>query len=308
MGKVRNEDIGMNVIRRVNKFYQVLSADMDEMKVIFWVPFDHDDEAKIAELNRYIKDIENSKNHPNTKKGPYEFEFGFGNPDLGGEIHSLEGMKDDDSFVLSAWFDDTNALYDLEEENSYTEDIFRVITYYLHRLKCDKDSYYGESVLYKGNKMNLSEAKQELREHGYSLLKETRRPGMQRQVFKPTGGDFEDFMNDTKIKALYNSAVREKKNSDKELIADGNDPDEYDAIWNYMDDSYYEKLEVAVNKFFGEEKINVYTKPSSIVVETENNEYEFDTSSGMWDNIDLGTGRQDPAEFFKTIFMIATEK
>ena len=308
MGKVRNEDIGMSVIRRVNKFYQVLSADMDEMKVIFWVPFDHDDEAKIAELNRYIKDIENSKNHPNTKKGPYEFEFGFGNPDLGGEIHSLEGMEDDDSFVLSAWFDDTNALYDLEEENSYTEDIFRVITYYLHRLKCDKDSYYGESVLYKGNKMNLSEAKQELREHGYSLLKETRRPGMQRQVFKPTGGDFEDFMNDTKIKVLYNSAVREKKNSDKELIADGNDPDEYDAIWNYMDDSYYEKLEVAVNKFFGEEKINVYTKPSSIVVETENNEYEFDTSSGMWDNIDLGTGRQDPAEFFKTIFMIATEK
>lgn len=183
MGKVRNEDIGMNVIRRVNKFYQVLSADMDEMKVIFWVPFDHDDDAKIAELNRYIKDIENSKNHPNTKKGPYEFEFGFGSPDLGGEIHSLEGMEDDDSFVLSAWFDDTNALYDLEEENSYTEDIFRVITYYLHRLKCDKDSYYGESVSYKGNKMNLSEAKQELREHGYSLLKETRRVGMPRQVF-----------------------------------------------------------------------------------------------------------------------------
>ena len=183
MGKVRNEDIGMNVIRRVNKFYQVLSADMDEMKVIFWVPFDHDDDAKIAELNRYIKDIENSKNHPNTKKGPYEFEFGFGSPDLGGEIHSLEGMEDDDSFVLSAWFDDTNALYDLEEENSYTEDIFRVITYYLHRLKCDKDSYYGESISYKGNKMNLSEAKQELREHGYSLLKETRRVGMPRQVF-----------------------------------------------------------------------------------------------------------------------------
>jgi hypothetical protein len=155
--------------------------------------------------------------------------------------------------------------------------------------------------------MNLSEAKEELREHGYSLLKETRRPGMQRQVFKPTGGDFEDFMNDTKIKALYNSAVREKKNSDKELIADGCDPDEYDAIWNYMDDSYYDKLEVAVNKFFGEEKINVYKKPSSIVVETENNEYEFDTSSGMWDNIDLGRGRQDPAEFFKSIFKIATE-
>ena len=31
--------------------------------------------------------------------------------------------------------------------------------------------------------MNLSEAKQELREHGYSLLKETRRVGMPRQVF-----------------------------------------------------------------------------------------------------------------------------
>lgn len=182
MGKVRNEDIGMNVIRRVNKFYQVLSADMDEMKVIFWVPFDHDDDAKIAELNRYIKDIESSKNHPNTKKGPYEFEFGFGNPDLSGEIHTLQGLEDDDSFVLSAWFDDTNALYDLEEENSYTEDIFRVITYYLHRLKCDKEANYGESYS-NGDKMNLSEAKQELREHGYKLLKETRRVGMPRQVF-----------------------------------------------------------------------------------------------------------------------------
>ena len=306
MGKVRNEDIGMSVVRRVNKFYQVLSADMDELKVIFWVPFDHDDEAKLAELNKYINDIDNSKNHPNTKKGPYEFIFGFGNPEYGGEIHTLKGLEDDDSFVLSAWFDDPNALYDLEEENSYTEDIFRVITYYLHRLKCDKGANFGES--FSNKEMNLSEAKQELREHGYSLLKETRRMGMQRQVFKPTGGDFEDFMNDTKIKALYNSAVKEKKNSDKELIADGCDPDEYDAIWNYMDDSYYEKLEVAVNKFFGEEKINVYTKPSSIVVETENNEYEFDTSSGMWDNIDLGRGRQDPAEFFKTIFKIATEK
>jgi len=31
--------------------------------------------------------------------------------------------------------------------------------------------------------MNLSEAKQELREHGYKLLKETRRIGMPRQVF-----------------------------------------------------------------------------------------------------------------------------
>lgn len=171
MSKVRNEDIGMSVIRRVTKFYQVLSADMDEMKVIFWVPFDHDDDAKIAELNRYIKDIESSKNHPNTKKGPYEFMFGFGNPDIGGEIHSLKGMQDDDSFVLSAWFDDTNALYNLEEENSYTEDIFRVITYYLHRLKCDKEAHYGESFSNK-DKMTLSEAKQELREHGYKLIKE----------------------------------------------------------------------------------------------------------------------------------------
>ena len=68
MGKVRNEDIGMSVIRRVNKFYQVLSADMDEMKVIFWVPFDHDDNAKIAELNRYIKDIENSPIKPDYLK------------------------------------------------------------------------------------------------------------------------------------------------------------------------------------------------------------------------------------------------
>jgi len=158
--------------------------------------------------------------------------------------------------------------------------------------------------------MNLSEAKQELREHGYSLLKETRRPGMQRQVFKPTGGDFEDFMNDNKIKALYNLAVKEKKKNDKELIADGCNPDEYDSVWNYMDDiydSYYEKLGAAVNAFLGEEKIDIYKNPSSIKVETENNDYEFDTCNGKWDNIDLGTDRQDPAEFFKIIFKIATE-
>jgi hypothetical protein len=115
-------------------------------------------------------------------------------------------------------------------------------------------------------------------------------------------------MNDNKIKSLYNSAVREKKNSDKELIADGNDPDEYDAIWNYMDDSYYEKLAAAVNRFFGEEKINLYTKPSSVVVETDHNEYEFDTCSGKWDDVSLGTGRQTPDEFFKTIFKIARKK
>ena len=169
--KFRNEDIGMSVIRRVNKFYQVLSADMDEMKVIFWVPFDHEDEAKIAELNKYIKEIDNSKNHPNGKKGPYEFEFGFGNPEYGGEIHTLKGLEDDDTFVLSAWFDDTNAIYSQEEYTDASEDIFRVITYYLHRLKCDKGAHWGESTEIK-DKMTLSEAKQELREHGYKLIKE----------------------------------------------------------------------------------------------------------------------------------------
>ena len=153
--------------------------------------------------------------------------------------------------------------------------------------------------------MLFKEAKEILKENGFML--ETRRLGMPRQVFKETN-DFEAFMNDNKIKSLYNRAVKEKKNSDKELIADGNDPDEYDAIWNYMDDSYYEKLAVAVNRFFGEEKINVYTKPSSVVVETNHNEYEFDTSSGKWDNIDLGIERQTPVEFFKTIFTIAAEK
>ena len=40
--------------------------------------------------------------------------------------------------------------------------------------------------------MNLSEAKQELREHGYKLLKETRRPGMPRQVFNA-----EDYADET---------------------------------------------------------------------------------------------------------------
>ena len=40
----------------------------------------------------------------------------------------------------------------------------------------------------------------------------------------------------------------------------------------------------------------------------ENNSYEFDTNSGEWDNVKLGTERQDPAQFFKTIFKIATEK
>lgn len=153
--------------------------------------------------------------------------------------------------------------------------------------------------------MLISEAKEILKNAGY--LVETRRLGMPRQVFKQTN-DFEAFMNDNKIKSLYNRAVKEKKNSDKELIADGNDPDEYDAIWNYMDDSYYEKLAAAVNRFFDEEKINVYTKPAAVVVETDHNEYEFDTSSGKWDDVSLGTGRQTPDEFFKTIFTIAVKK
>ena len=153
--------------------------------------------------------------------------------------------------------------------------------------------------------MELNEAKEILKENGFIV--ETRRMGMPRQVFKQTN-DFEAFINDNKIKSLYNSAVREKKNSDKELIADGNDPDEYDAIWNYMDDSYYEKLAVAVNRFFGEEKINVYTKPAAVVVETDHKEYEFDTCSGKWDDVSLGTGRQTPEEFFKTIFKIAAKK
>ena len=153
--------------------------------------------------------------------------------------------------------------------------------------------------------MLLKEAKEILKENGFIV--ETRRMGMPRQVFKETN-DFETFMNDNKIKRLYNSAVREKKNSDKELIADGNDPDEYDAIWNYMDDSYYEKLAVAVNRFFGEEKINVYTKPAAVVVETDHNEYEFDTCSGKWDNVSLGIERQTPDEFFKTIFKIAAKR
>ncbi len=155
--------------------------------------------------------------------------------------------------------------------------------------------------------MSLSEAKQELREHGYKLLKETRRPGMHRQVFKQSN-DFESFMNDNKIKGLYNFVVKEKKKNDKELIEDGCNPDEYDSIWNYMDEfSYFEKLGAAVNAFLGEDKIDVYTRPSTVIVETENNTYEFDTNSGEWDNTALGTGRQNPAEFFKTIFKIATE-
>lgn len=158
--------------------------------------------------------------------------------------------------------------------------------------------------------MNLIEAKQKLREHGYKLLKETRRLGMQRQVFKHSN-DFESFMNDNKIKALYNLAVKEKKKNDKELIADGCDPDEYDSVWNYMDDiydSYYEKLGAAVNAFLGEDKIDIYTNLSSVKVETDNNYYKFDACIGKWNDEDLGTDRQDPAEFFKTIYMIATEK
>ena len=153
--------------------------------------------------------------------------------------------------------------------------------------------------------MNLIEAKQKLREHGYKLLKETRRLGMPRQAFKQSN-DFKSFMNDNKIKALYNLAVKEKKKNDKELI-----PDEYDSVWNYMDgiyDSYYEKLGAAVNAFLGEDKIDIYTNLSTVKVETDNDYYEFDTCIGKWDHADLGEDRQDPAEFFKTIFMIATEK
>ena len=159
--------------------------------------------------------------------------------------------------------------------------------------------------LIKGEFMLFKEAKEILKENGFML--ETRRPGMQRQVFKETN-DFEAFMNDNKIKSLYNSAVKAKKNSDKELIADGNDPDEYDAIWNDIDESYYDKLVNAVNGYFGEAMILIYHFPAEIVVETENNSYTFDLSAGQWDNVDLGKYRQDPDEFFKTIYKIATEK
>ena len=102
-----------------------------------------------------------------------------------------------------------------------------------------------------------------LEENGY--LVETRRIGMNRQVFKSTN-DFESFMNDSKIKGLYSYAVKEKRKNDKELIADGCDPDEYDSIWNYMDESYYEKIGAAVNKFFGEDKIDMYMKSESRVI------------------------------------------
>lgn len=155
--------------------------------------------------------------------------------------------------------------------------------------------------------MKLNEAIKILNNAGF--LVETRRPGMNRQVFKPTSDDFEAFMNDNKIKGLYDFAVKEKKINDKELIEDGCDPDEYDSIWNYMDEfSYFDKLVAAVNKFFGEEKLDISTGPSSFRLDTENNSYEFDTNSGEWDNVELGTERQDPAQFFKTIFKIATEK
>ena len=157
--------------------------------------------------------------------------------------------------------------------------------------------------------MELKEAKDILKENGFML--ETRRLGMPRQVFKPVSDDFKSFMNDNKIKDLYNRAVNEKKSNDEELIKDGCDPDEYDSIWNYMDDivdSYYEKLGAAVNRFFGEKKIDVYKKPSSVIVETKHNTYEFDTNSGEWDNVRLGTERQNPNEFFKAIFKIAKGK
>ncbi len=155
--------------------------------------------------------------------------------------------------------------------------------------------------------MNLIEAKDILEDNGYIV--ETRRPGMQRQVFKPTGGDFEDFMNDTKIQSLYNYAVKAKKKNDKDLIAAGEDPDDYDSVWYDIDESYYIKLGAAVNKFLGENKISIFTTPSpSIIVETDNDQFEFDLTAGQWDNVDLGVDRQDPDEFFKTIFKIATEK
>lgn len=57
--------------------------------------------------------------------------------------------------------------------------------------------------------MKLNEAIKILNNAGF--LVETRRPGMNRQVFKPTGDDFEAFMNDNKIKGLYDFAVKEKK-------------------------------------------------------------------------------------------------
>lgn len=153
----RNEDIGMSVIRRVNKFYDVQYSDMDEMKVIFWVQFDHEDADTLALLNKFINDIDDSKTNPHAKKRPYVFEFGFGNPKEGGEIHTLKGLKDNDSFVLSAWYDDTNAIYSQEEYSDHSEDIYYIISNYLHRLKCDKGAHYGESY-FKGEKMNLSEA------------------------------------------------------------------------------------------------------------------------------------------------------
>ena len=194
---------------------------------------------------------------------------------------SLKGQADD----LNEW---------LTELDSIALKLFKGVS----REEWEEGAHQNESV---------NKAIKLLESAGYIL--ETRCPGMQRQVFKPTGGDFEDFMNDAKIQSLYNYAVKAKKKNDKELTADGNDPDDYDSLWYDIDESYYVKLGAAVNKFLGEEKIDIYTTPSpSIIVETDNDQFEFDLSAGQWDNVDLGVDRQDPDEFFKTIYKIATEK
>lgn len=65
--------------------------------------------------------------------------------------------------------------------------------------------------------MNLTEAKQELREHGYTLLKETRRLGMPRQVFNAE--DFKDETADTQtvLDVLHGYILTNKKA--REIVA-----------------------------------------------------------------------------------------
>ena len=146
--------------------------------------------------------------------------------------------------------------------------------------------------------MNLQEAKQILSKNGLNI--------------KPARKTLTRFLNDPNVNKLLKQAIRFQKKFNSDLD-DEDDPDAYDAFWSDMDDSFFYKLEKAVNMYFGENKITIDVDGIYVKVYTEDDSeygYRFYTITGEWDNAGSMAPEQDamiqtPLNFFKTIFFIA---
>ena len=148
-------------------------------------------------------------------------------------------------------------------------------------------------------KMNLNEAKQRLAKNGLDI--------------KPGKKTITRFLNDPNVNKLINKAIKFQNNFNSDL-EDDEEPDDYDAFWASMDDSFFYKLEKVVNNYFKENKINIEVDGINVEVYTKDdseNSYRFYKFGGNWDNADYIETKQDtmiqsPLNFFKTIFYIAT--